>query len=532
MKRILSVLLSGIVALAFVPSCSKDGVVLVTWKAGKDQGSLKIGEIRKELVGQIQYQPQLASDLAWNKQTILDRYVAMELNYQDQLEKGMTNQPDFPAMMNALYLRQYYIAMNTKAQESFFKKLSENPVDIVKASHILITVNEYTNVAGTNVKLPAAQIQALEAEKENLARNILESLKASKNLDKDFSNAAALNSDDTGNAKRGGDLGWFTKGQMVPEFEKACFDATTKGLVKSVVKTQFGYHIIYVTEAPKKSTVKGVEAIVGKLVYPRMQSQLQNQVYLSERAKWIKDIVTYDGAAKTLKVGNVTYDSNTIKSLPDDADVSQIGKSVYKWKDVRDVINIFVPGFTNSVTPETVNMQINNFKNFWFFVQQSLDAGVQNSDAFKKDMDKQKKEAMKQIASQNLEKDLKAKAIALVDPKAVREQYEKNKAQYMNSEYVGGKMQKTQMTFEQSKSRIEDELSRGSLMALYNGWKQEVVKKYDVKIDDNGVKQLMELEKNEIEAANKKRAEQMKLQQGSQKKMQKGNQQNPQLPNQ
>jgi peptidyl-prolyl cis-trans isomerase C len=47
--------------------------------------------------------------------------------------------------------------------------------------------------------------------------------------------------------KSGGDLGWFGKGRMVPEFEKAAFEGE-KGKVLGPVKTQFGYHIIKVLD--------------------------------------------------------------------------------------------------------------------------------------------------------------------------------------------------------------------------------------------------------------------------------------------
>ena len=59
-----------------------------------------------------------------------------------------------------------------------------------------------------------------------------------------FEKEAAKNSTDPGSKNRGGDLGWFEKGQLVPEFEKAAYALKKKGDISAVVKSQFGYHII------------------------------------------------------------------------------------------------------------------------------------------------------------------------------------------------------------------------------------------------------------------------------------------------
>jgi len=47
--------------------------------------------------------------------------------------------------------------------------------------------------------------------------------------------------------KKGGDLGWFSRGQMVKEFENAAF-AASKGAVVGPVKTQFGWHLILIKD--------------------------------------------------------------------------------------------------------------------------------------------------------------------------------------------------------------------------------------------------------------------------------------------
>jgi peptidyl-prolyl cis-trans isomerase D len=76
------------------------------------------------------------------------------------------------------------------------------------------------------------------------AEEVLVNIKAGDN----FSELAMTYSSDTFSAEKGGDLGWFVRGIMDPAFEDAAFSLAKKGDVSGVVKSEFGYHIIKLTD--------------------------------------------------------------------------------------------------------------------------------------------------------------------------------------------------------------------------------------------------------------------------------------------
>lgn len=104
----------------------------------------------------------------------------------------------------------------------------------VRASHILISTQDAEGK-------PLADKE--KAEKKKKAEDILAKVKAGE----DFAKLAKENSEDPGSAKNGGDLNFFGKGVMVPEFENTAF-SLEKGKISDLVESQFGYHIIKVTD--------------------------------------------------------------------------------------------------------------------------------------------------------------------------------------------------------------------------------------------------------------------------------------------
>lgn len=98
----------------------------------------------------------------------------------------------------------------------------------------------------------------------------------------DFAELAAAESEDPGSKARGGDLGAFGRGEMVPEFERVAFEAPV-GKVVGPVRTAFGWHVIRVDEqlmdAPADES-KATEALRNQLFSKELESQFEQ--YLDE----------------------------------------------------------------------------------------------------------------------------------------------------------------------------------------------------------------------------------------------------------
>jgi len=137
------------------------------------------------------------------------------------------------------------IGKNAKLDEADVRKYFEahkTEFEQVRARHILIRVQ------GSPAAVRPGQKDLTEAEALAKAQDLRKRIQAGE----DFAQLARQESDDTGSGAKGGDLGFFRHGQMVPSFEEAAF-AMQPGDLSEPVKTPFGYHVIKLEAKESKS---------------------------------------------------------------------------------------------------------------------------------------------------------------------------------------------------------------------------------------------------------------------------------------
>ena len=105
------------------------------------------------------------------------------------------------------------------------------------------------------VQPETAKVKHILVSSEADAKSIIAELKkAGKNVASKFEELAKAKSKD-GSAQNGGELGWIAKGQVVPEFADAAFKLDKGKYTQTPVKTQFGYHVIYVDDKRPTTTL-------------------------------------------------------------------------------------------------------------------------------------------------------------------------------------------------------------------------------------------------------------------------------------
>jgi peptidyl-prolyl cis-trans isomerase D len=167
--------------------------------------------------------------------------------------------------------RQKVVVPATDIQRSYNDNIQQYQTpEQIRASHILLKT---------------------EGKDEAAVRKRAEALLAQVKGGADFAALAKKESEDEGSAANGGDLGFFGKGRMVPEFEAAAF-AMQPGQTSELVRSQFGFHIIRVVEK-KAGETRPLDQVRQQIQEQLAQQQADAQI--SERARKLESRIKDPG---------------------------------------------------------------------------------------------------------------------------------------------------------------------------------------------------------------------------------------------
>lgn len=164
----------------------------------------------------------------------------------------------------------------------------------VRASHILISADTLQTIRDLKAKNKDISpeemnkmVETLFAAKKEKAEAILKEVKA--NPDK-FEQIAKKESEDKVSGERGGELGFFAREAMVPEFSNAAFSMKPNTISEELVKTPYGYHIIKVTDR--------IEA--GTTPFAKTKDDIKFYLETQKQVKVLKNLT--DGLMKSAKI--------------------------------------------------------------------------------------------------------------------------------------------------------------------------------------------------------------------------------------
>ncbi len=228
-----------------IQNCNKTGIKVSDDELNKEMASIKARFQNEEQFNQVIKSQNLTMD-----------DVKSDVRKALAIKKLMKNDIEDKITVDEKAVNEYYKNNSTKFVEG----------ESVKASHILIMVDKN------------ATKDAKETAKKKIDGLLIRARKG-----EDFAKLAKENSDDKGSGQNGGDLGFFSKGMMVPNFEKVAF-SLKKEEVSDVVETEFGYHVIKLIDKKPERTIPLSE------VHDKLKNYLKSMEVNKKLSEYLADL--------------------------------------------------------------------------------------------------------------------------------------------------------------------------------------------------------------------------------------------------
>ncbi len=319
----------GLMALCSV--CARAQVIdEVIWVVG-DEAILR-SEVEEERL-RAQYEGQ---QIAGDPYCVIPEQLAIQKLYLHQAELDSIEANESTVSHQVDMRMNYYInqiGSKEKMEEYFRKTSSEIREEMMTSVRNQMIIQQMQQKLTSNIKptpaeirryynsLPMDSIPMMPAqvevqilsfeppvpveETERIKQRLREFTERVQSGKADFSMLARLYSEDTESAKRGGELGFVGKGQLVPEFAEVAFNLNDPKRVSRIVKTEYGYHIIQLIE--KKGDRINCRHI---LLRPRISAS--DKVKAIERLDSIRSFILMDSLQFEQAVIRYSEDKNTV----------------------------------------------------------------------------------------------------------------------------------------------------------------------------------------------------------------------------
>ena len=219
---------SILVLILFIVSCSTKHSEIVVGKFNDDK--ITMAEFEKAYSKNAGSYERASKDSLNNYKNFAELYMNFRMKLKDAYERGYDKDKalldelnDYKKKVGSTYIQEKYLV------EPNLKEMYERRKTEVRASHLMIRPEQ----SGGD-----------EAARQ-FTQALLDSIKAGL---KTFEELVAVHSQDQFSKTKGGDIFYFTAGQLPYEFEDACYKTPKDSIYPEVVRTKFGYHIIKVTD--------------------------------------------------------------------------------------------------------------------------------------------------------------------------------------------------------------------------------------------------------------------------------------------
>lgn len=255
-------------------------------------------------------------DLKNEIKTVIDKIGSKEELNKTLKQRRVSNDEFTEDLKSQIKMRKLADSISEiKISDADAKKYYDKNIDKfkfseqVRASHILIsadTLQIIRDIKAKNKNISSEElnkkVEEIMATKKDLAEQILKEVKANPD---NFEAIAMEKSEDKGSGERGGELGYFSKEDMVPEFSKAAFSMKPNTISESLVKSQYGYHIIKVTDRVEPGTTPFV----------KRKDEIKFYLEVQERIAILKKLA--DALLKTAKIEYIdsSYDPEKLAKI-------------------------------------------------------------------------------------------------------------------------------------------------------------------------------------------------------------------------